>query len=145
MRALSTRVRAPDRYEVFDLERIADEAGTLYVGELARLRHGPFDRIVLITGVPAGGSRGGHAHKWQYEYVICVSGGVDVRLESRGALSTVALRRPGRALYLPAGYWRDLVGFTPGTVLAMLATEPFDEDDYIRDHEAFLRWEAGVP
>jgi len=100
---------------------------------------------VLITEVPAGGSRGGHAHKRQYEYVICVSGGADVRLESRGELETVALRRPGRTLYLPAGYWRDLVAFAPGTVLAVLATEPFDEDDYIRDYDAFVRWEAGEP
>jgi dTDP-4-dehydrorhamnose 3,5-epimerase-like enzyme len=145
VRALSASLRVLERYEVFDLERIVDDAGTLYVGELARFRHGPFDRIVLITGVPAGGSRGGHAHKRQYEYVICVSGGVDVRLESRGELATVELRRPGRALYLPAGYWRDLVGFAPGTVIAMLANEPFDEDDYIRDHDAFVRWEAGAP
>lgn len=141
---MTPRVSAPDRYEVFDLERIVDETGTLYVGELAQLRHGPFGRIVLITGVPPGGSRGGHAHKREDEYVICVSGGVDLRLESRGELATVQLRRPGRTLYLPAGYWRDLVHFAPGTVIAMLATEPFDEDDYIRDYDTFLRWEAGA-
>lgn len=140
---MRTSLRAPERYEVFDLERIVDEAGTLYVGELAQLGHRPFQRIVLITGVPPGGSRGGHAHKRDDEYVICVSGGVDLRLESRGEVATVQLRRPGRALYLPAGYWRDLVHFTPGAVIAMLATEQFDEDDYIRDHDAFVRWEAG--
>lgn len=145
MRSLSTSVRTREQYETFDLERIVDGAGTLYVGELARFHHGPFDRIVLITGVPAGGSRGGHAHKRQYEYVICVSGGADVWLESHGELAKVELRRPGRALYLPAGYWRDLVAFAPGTVIAMLAAEPFDEDDYIRDYDAFVRWEAGAP
>jgi dTDP-4-dehydrorhamnose 3,5-epimerase-like enzyme len=139
-----SRVRAPERYEVFDLERMVDDEGTLYVGELARFHHGPFGRIVLIAGVPPGGSRGGHAHKRQYEYLICVHGGADVRLESRGEVATVELRRPGRTIYLPAGYWRDLVAFTPDTVLAMLATEPFDESDYIRDHDAFVRWEAGA-
>jgi uncharacterized RmlC-like cupin family protein len=142
-------VRAPalhpvGRYEVFDLERIVDYAGTLYVGELAQRGTGGFDRVCFIAGVPEGASRGGHAHKDQAEYIVCVQGSVEVRLEARGDVALVALTRPGRTLYVPPGYWRDLFNFSSDAVLAVLAAHPFDENDYIRDRRAFSRWEAAA-
>ena len=133
-----------DTHEVFDLEHIADPTGTLYVGELAQRGRGPFDRFYFITGVPRGERRGGHAHIAQAEYLICIQGSVDVHVEAGGDAEIVPLDRPGRALYLPAGYWRELVDFAPGTVLAVLAIHPFSEADYIRDRDAFRRWETDV-
>jgi dTDP-4-dehydrorhamnose 3,5-epimerase-like enzyme len=134
------------RYDVFDFERIADETGNLYVGELAQLVNRSFGRIYFITSVPPGAVRGGHAHKQQAECLICVQGRVVVRVEAGGRADDIVLGRPGRALYLPPGYWRDLVDFSPDAVLVVLASEPFDESDYIRDRPAFLRWEAaGAP
>jgi dTDP-4-dehydrorhamnose 3,5-epimerase-like enzyme len=130
-------------YQVFDLETIADPSGTLHVGELSARGTGPFDRFYFITGVPAGQRRGGHAHKEHSEYLICVQGSVTVHLERLGKRDVVILDDPGRALYLPRGYWRELIDFAPGTVLAVLASHPFSESDYIRDVEAFRRWENG--
>ncbi len=138
-----TRSRSPIAlYEVFDLEHIGDPTGTLYVGELAQRGTGPFDRFYFIAGVPRGERRGGHAHIAQAEYLICIQGSVVVHLEAGGDGEVVLLDRPGRALFLPAGYWRELVEFAPGTVLAVLAEHPFSEADYIRDRDAFRRWEA---
>ena len=132
-------------YEVFDLERIVDTSGTLYVGELARRGTGGFDRICFIAGVPPGGSRGGHAHKDHAEYIVSIAGSVEVRLEARGEVDVVSLARRGRTLYVPGGYWRDLFNFSPDALLAVLAVHPFDESDYIRDRTAFSRWEGDAP
>ncbi len=132
----------PSRYEVFELERIADGSGTLYVAELARRVNATFGRIYFIVGVPQGHARGGHAHKQQAECLICVQGSVVVRVEAHGHVDEVTLDGPGRALYLPPGYWRDLIDFSGDALVAVLATEPFDESDYVRDRAEFRRWET---
>ncbi len=131
-----------DRYEVFQLERFEHPSGTLHVGELSARGSGPFDRFYFITGVPAGERRGGHAHKHQHEYIICMQGSVTVHVESLGSSDTVALARPGAALFLPAGYWRDLVDFSADAVIAVLASAPYSEADYVHDIEAFRRWQS---
>jgi dTDP-4-dehydrorhamnose 3,5-epimerase-like enzyme len=132
---------AAERYELFDLDRIDDPSGKLYVAELAERGGGSFKRIYFIIDVPHGRSRGGHAHKQQSEYLIVVQGSVEVHVEGHGSRDVVALDRPGRALYLPRGYWRDLVSFSDDAVIAVLASDSFDESDYIRDRGAFDRWE----
>jgi len=131
-------------FEVFQLERIVDESGTIHVGELTSRGTGSFDRFYFITDVPWGERRGGHAHRAQHEYVICLRGSVTVHIEARGRRDAVELSDPGRALYLPAGYWRDLVDFSADAVIAVLASHPFSEADYIRDLDDFHRWEAGI-
>ena len=132
---------ASTSYEVFDLEHIADPTGTLYVADFIRRGGPPCNRFFFITGVPRGERRGGHAHKRQAEYLVCVSGSLDVHIESRGVTEAVPLRK-GRALYLPGGHWIDLINFSSDAVLAVLVAHPYDESDYIRDRGAFRRWEA---
>lgn len=141
---IAPRVPAPP-YEVFDLERIPSATGTLHVADMALRGHGPFSRIFFLSGVPRGHVRGGHAHKTQAEYVICIQGAVRVRIETRGVAEVIALGRPGRALYLPPGCWLDLFDFSDDAVLAVLSADSFDESDYIRDRAAFHRWELGAP
>jgi len=118
-------------YEVFDLEQIADPTGTLYVG----------DRFFFISGVPHGERRGGHAHKRQAQYLVCVQGSLDVHIESNGVIEAVSLRK-GRALFLPGGHWLDLINFSSDAILAVMVAHAYDESDYIRDRDAFRRWEA---
>ena len=139
---MSVRI-ASSSYEVFDLEQIADPTGTLYVADFARRGGPPCSRFFFITGVPHGERRGGHAHKRQAQYLVCVNGSLDVLIESRGVIEAVALRKGG-ALYLPGGHWSDLINFSFDAVLAVLAAHPYDEADYIRDRIAFRRWEAGL-
>jgi dTDP-4-dehydrorhamnose 3,5-epimerase-like enzyme len=94
--------------------------------------------------VPAGARRGGHAHRTQANFLVCVQGSVEVHVKAHGHVDVVPLDRAGRALYLPAGYWLDMVNFMPGTVLAVLAEHAYDETDYIRDHAEFERWELSA-
>jgi dTDP-4-dehydrorhamnose 3,5-epimerase-like enzyme len=124
------------------LEQITGDAGTMYLAGLSGRPGPPIARFFFLTGVPAGMRRGGHAHKDQAEYLICVQGSLDVLVESGGKVDVIPLARPGRALYLPPGYWRDLENFSADAVLAVLATHAFSEDDYIRDRDDFRRWEA---
>jgi dTDP-4-dehydrorhamnose 3,5-epimerase-like enzyme len=130
-------------YEVFDFTPISDASGTLFVGEL-KSRGTAIERFYFITGVPAGARRGGHAHRTQAKYLVCVQGGVDVYVEAHGRVDVVPLDRVGRALYLPAGYWLELVNFSPGAGLAVLSEHAYDEADYIRDHAEFRRWELSA-
>jgi dTDP-4-dehydrorhamnose 3,5-epimerase-like enzyme len=130
-------------YEVFDFTPISDASGTLFVSELTS-RGAAIERFYFITGVPAGARRGGHAHRTQAKYLVSVQGSVDVHLEARGRVDVVPLDRVGRGLYLPAGYWLDLVNFSPGAVLAVLSEHVYDEADYIRDHSEFRRWELSA-
>ncbi|MBV8368551.1 MAG: FdtA/QdtA family cupin domain-containing protein [Candidatus Eremiobacteraeota bacterium] len=130
-------------YEVFDFTEIADASGSLFVSELAT-RGVVIERFYFITGVPAGARRGGHAHRTQAKFLVCVQGSVELHVEAHGHVDVIPLERAGRALYLPAGYWLDMVKFAPGTVLAVLAEQAYDEADYIRDHAEFERWELSA-
>lgn len=137
---VGTKVAArPRRFEVFELKRIPDESGTLYAAEVAQHAGKQFERVFFISNVPRGARRGGHAHRVQDEYLICVRGSVDVRIESLGEVTTIELKRPDVALYLPASYWRDLLNFSPDAVLIVLALRAWSESDYIRDRSAFRR------
>ena len=137
---MSVRI-ASASYDVFDLEQIADPTGTLYVGDFARRAGTACSRFFFISGVPRGERRGGHAHKRQAEYLVCVQGSLDVHIESRGVVEAVPLCK-GRALFLPGGHWLDLINFSSDAVLAVLVGHSYDESDYIRDRDAFRRWEA---
>jgi dTDP-3-amino-3,4,6-trideoxy-alpha-D-glucose transaminase len=129
-------------YEVFDFDEFAEPRGRLHVGEFAH-RGRSFRRFYFITGVPPGERRAGHAHKMQAKFLVCVQGSVEAHVESRGRTDVITLARAGRALFLPAGYWLDLINFSADAVLAVLADQPYDGSDYIRDRDAFHRWERG--
>ena len=127
-------------YHVFDLDLIDDISGTLHVADFQTIGCS-FQRWYFIAGVPRGVRRGGHAHKAQSECLICIQGSVTVHIEARGTRTIVPLATPGRALFLPAGYWRDLLDFSAGAILGVLASGPFDEQDYICDPSTFRSWE----
>jgi hypothetical protein len=131
-------------YQIFRLTAHTTDEGSLFVADLHELGYGAYRRFGFICAVPGGAERGGHAHKQQGQIVVCVQGGCDIRLESHGRSVDVPLRQTGLALYLPAGYWRDLRAFTSDAIVALLAPEPFLEADYIRDYSAFLAWESNA-
>lgn len=105
----------------------------------------PFEpvRVYWITGIPADARRGGHAHRLTTELLVCVSGAVRVRTADRqGQRRDWQLDDPGKGLLIPAATWRDLDRFEDGSVLLVLASGRYDEDEYIR--EAGLFFDAGV-
>lgn len=122
------------------LPKIIDPRGNLTVVE--NLKEIPFgvSRVYWVYDVPGGESRGGHAHKHCRELLVAVSGSFDVTLDDGKEKRTFHLNHPYHGLVIDRGVWRTLDDFSSGAVCLVLAEDPFDEDDYIRDHEAFLTY-----
>ncbi len=125
-----------------DIRRIAvpkieDARGNLSVIEKDTL---PFaaKRVYYLYDVPSGSYRGGHSHKAQQEFLIAVSGSFHVVLDDGSAKKTIVLNRPDEGLLIPEGIWRELDNFSSGAVCLVLASDVFEEADYIRDFDAFL-------
>jgi dTDP-4-dehydrorhamnose 3,5-epimerase-like enzyme len=102
----------------------------------------PFEpkRMYFLHGVPAGGQRGAHAHKALRQILIAVAGSFVVSLDDGRERSRYVLDNPERGLLLEPGFWREIHEFSPGAVCVVLASEKYDEQDYIRDYSEFKLW-----
>ncbi len=121
------------------LPRITDPRGNLTVAE--QHVHIPFDikRVYWVYDVPAGEGRGGHAHKHCQSVIIAANGSFNVCLDNGHERQTYHLNHPYQGLLVPTGVWRTLEDFSSGSVCLVLASDEFDEDDYIRDYDTFLK------
>lgn len=124
---------------IIDLPKIFDPRGNLTVAE--QRKNVPFDvaRVYWVYDVPAGESRGGHAHKQCLEFIIAVSGSFHVTLDNGHERQTFLLNHPYQGLLVETGVWRTLDDFSSGAVCLVLASELYEEEDYIRDYDEFLR------
>ena len=118
---------------------IRDVRGNLAVVEKDTI---PFEikRVYYLYDVPTDAYRGGHAHKEQKEFLIALSGSFDVLLDDGSSKKRVMLSKPNQGLLIPAGIWRELENFSSGSVCLVLASDIFDEADYIRDYDAFTAY-----
>lgn len=122
---------------VVDLPRYLDSRGNLAVIE--GNESVPFDikRTYWIYDVPGGEYRGAHAFRCNRELIVALSGSFDVVLDDGAERKVYPLNRSYYGLYVPAGVWRELTNFSTNSLALVLASEPFSEDDYIRDYEEF--------
>lgn len=125
---------------IIDLPRIHDPRGNLTVAE--EMSDVPFciRRTYWVYDVPGGESRGGHAHRACKEFIIAASGSFDVTLDNGFARETHHLNHPYQGLFVDTGVWRTLDDFSSGAVCLVLASELFDEKDYIREYDDFLNY-----
>lgn len=127
--------------EIIELPKIWDPRGNLTVAE--QMKNVPFDvkRVYWTYDVPAGESRGGHAHKRLRQLIIAVSGSFTVTLDDgKGNRKDYHLNHPWQGLLVNTGIWRTLEDFSSGAVCLVLASELFDEEDYLYDYDEFLRY-----
>ena len=124
---------------IIEIPKIVDESGR---GNLAVIEKNtyPFNikRVYYLYDVPSDAFRGGHAHKDVYELLIALSGSFEVLLDDGKIKQRVMLNKPNKGLLIPTGVWRELDNFSSGAVCLVLASEEFDEDDYIRDYNTFI-------
>ena len=118
---------------------------SLRQGDICVVENGitiPFDvkRVYCIYDVPSGAERGGHAHKVLKQLVVALGGSFTIVVDDGREKRSFFLNRPDRALYIAPGIWRVLGDFSSGSVCMVLASEKYDEDDYLRDYEAFLNY-----
>ncbi|WP_459210789.1 sugar 3,4-ketoisomerase [Aquimarina rhabdastrellae] len=95
-------------------------------------------RVYYLYDVPSGAKRGGHAHIEQYELLVALSGSFDVIIDDGEQKQTITLNRPDKGLYITKGIWRELENFSAGSVCLVLASDVFEEEDYIREYDRFL-------
>jgi dTDP-4-dehydrorhamnose 3,5-epimerase-like enzyme len=102
----------------------------------------PFDikRVYYLYDVPGGEIRGGHAHFELQQLIIAASGSFDVVIDDGFIKKTISLNRPNYGLYITPGIWRDLVNFSSGAVLLVLASHTYNEKDYLREYNDFLKY-----
>lgn len=126
-------------YKIIELPRHLDRRGNLSVVENGI--NIPFDmkRVFFIYDVPGGESRAGHAHHTLYEFIIAVGGSFTVHLDDGYTQKSIMLNKPYEGLLLAPGTWSHLVDFSSGAVALVLASDFYDEEDYIRDYDEFLR------
>lgn len=134
---------------LYEIPRFVDSRGALSVLEIAREL--PFEcrRIFYTYDVPDGSIRGGHAHRQCDQFLVSVAGTLRVSVDNGSERGEFALEPLTVGLYLPAGCWGEQFDHSPGNVLMVLASLPYDNADYIRDYDEFLVWcrggRQGVP
>lgn len=132
-------------FSIIKLETKGDLTGSLIAVE--GLKTIPFDikRAYYIFDTKHGVRRGFHAHKVLQQACICLNGSVKFLLDDGlGSKEIVELNSPDTALYIGNGVWREMFDFSYGCVLLVLANKHYDENDYIRDYNEFIKYKKGV-
>lgn len=114
-------------------------------GNLSVVQNGetiPFDvkRVYYIYDVPGGAERGSHAHRELSQLIVAASGSFTVTLDDGACKRAFFLNRPYQGLYVKPGMWRELSDFSSGAVCMVLASDIYNQKDYIRDYQEFLNF-----
>ena len=129
-----------DDARVIPLEHHLTEVGDVVVGSNRTGIGFHPKRVYFLYDIPANAARGGHAHKELEQLIVAAAGACDVKLFDGNRERVVQLNQPNEGLRLPPGLWRELNGFSGGAICLVLASEAYDEDDYIRDYKDFKTW-----
>lgn len=135
-------INRPSVYDcsVVDLPKYMFDEGNLTWVE--RNKNVPFDiqRVFYLYDIPGGEARGAHAHRQCHQFLIAASGAFEVVLDDGINRRTVMLNRPFCGLHIPPGIWAAEQGFSSGSVCLVLASETYNESDYIRDYNDFIQY-----
>lgn len=126
--------------DVIELPRIENRAGNLT--PIHPYINVPFDikRVFYTFDIPGGEARGAHAHKECHQFLIAASGSYEVVLDDGINKRTVSLNRPFYGLHIPPGIWAAEQNFSSGSICLVLASHSYQEEDYIRSYEDYLKF-----
>ncbi len=129
-----------EQYRIIEFGEYGDDRGNLVVAECGGVDV-PFDvkRVFYIYGSDSTIVRGRHANKKSEFVLINVAGSSKVKIDNGKETRIVELNRPRMGLYLPAMLWKDMYDFTPDSVLLVLASEHYNENEYIRSYDEYLK------
>jgi len=124
--------------DIIDFNSHGDRRGQLIAIEA--LKDIPFEvkRVYFLYNTTPGVSRGFHAHKALQQVLICVSGSCRILLDNGRERESVILDSPAKGVYVSNTMWREMHDFSDDAVLLVLASEYYDEQDYIRDYQDFI-------
>ena len=124
---------------IIELPKIYDPAGNITVVEDGQFPF-PLKAIFYLYDVPGGVERGGHAHYEMKHFMVAASGSFEVILDDGVFKRNVALNRPNFGIFIPSGIWVKLFNFSSGAISLNLVSNEYDEKDYIRDYNVFLKY-----
>lgn len=123
----------------YAFQQHGDERGQLVA--LEEFKDIPFEikRVYYMYDTKEGVHRGFHAHKSLEQILICIHGSCKILLDNGKEKKVVSLEKPYEGLYISNDMWREMFDFSKDAVLLVLASNYYDEEDYIRDYDAFLK------
>lgn len=123
-----------------NFKSLGDSRGSLVAFEIGAQRAVPFDikRVYYIYQTGDGVSRGFHAHRNLTQILICIAGSCRITLDNGKVRENVLMSSPTQGLIINSMVWREMHEFSSNCVLLVLASEHYDESDYIRDYESFI-------
>lgn len=126
-------------YKILDFKAIGDDRGWLVPLESSKTI--PFDikRVYYIWGNQKDVVRGKHAHRALEQVIVCIAGSCDFILDDGRERKTIRLDNPAKGLYIAYNMWREFTNFSSDCVVMVLASEHYDEADYIRNYDEFLK------
>ena len=126
--------------KMYNFQRHGDDRGMLVAIE--EMKDIPFDikRVYYMYDTIEGVRRGFHAHKCLQQILIPIHGTCKIHLDDGTETAEVVLDKPFEGLYISNDIWREMYDFSPDAVLMVLASEYYDERDYIRDYDKFLEY-----
>ena len=126
--------------DLITLSKIHDRKGNLT--SIENTVEIPFDvkRVFYLYDIPGGESRGGHAHNECHQFLVAASGAFEVLLNDGRTQRTISLNRPNVGLHIPPGIWASEINFSSGAICLVLASHTYNEEDYIRDYNEYLKY-----
>lgn len=131
------------KYEIINFQKHGDDRGILVALEEGKEIPFKIKRVYYIYDTLPDVRRGFHAHKKLSQILICVHGSCKIHLDDGVDTTEIILNKPSMGLYITNNIWREMYDFSQDAVLMVLASEPYDESDYIRNYHEFLEFVNG--
>jgi hypothetical protein len=125
--------------KLITLPKIEDYRGNISFAENNKQAPFTIKRIYYLYDIPTAAKRGGHAHKTLQQVIIPLSGSFTIKLDDGSQKKNYLLDKPWEGLYLSPMVWREITGFTSGSICLVLASDYYDENDYYNDYHEFIK------
>jgi len=125
---------------IIEAVRISFRAGNISIIQPSETFLFEVKRVFWLYDIPAGVARGAHAHKECHQFLIAASGSFEVEVSDSLESKVFFLNRPFYGLHIPPGIWAHEMNFSAGAICLVLTSHKFNEQDYIRDYEAYKQY-----
>jgi dTDP-4-dehydrorhamnose 3,5-epimerase-like enzyme len=124
--------------EWIELPNLGDHRGSLVVAEANRNIPFSIQRLYYIFGAQPDVPRGFHAHKELQQIAFCIQGSCKILMNNGKEKQEVLIGQPNKGLFIPPMVWHEMHGFSEDCIFLVLASDHYDESDYIRNYDQFL-------